>query len=421
MSPEQARMQSDDVDGRTDQFALAAITYELLSGRKAFPGDTIEGVLYAVVHEQPASLAPVVGEAVDRVLSVALSKERSARHPSITAFVNALRLAASRSGQLLAATPRGAPNVTFETGSPVQAASPVYASNPNAQTAAMPFPSELTPAPQERTSSSRSRASRVTVGFVVATAIIAVVGLALLNQRRSAQQSGPSAAQLGQVSDAVRARVSHALSEELSALVTQVQTAAKIPELRSAAVTRIDAFTFNDLFATEEWWQPYRSLVAVVFDGDRALVTRGAPDVTSAGAWRFWAPDRGQVPAAVVVGEQRAYLAAGVPLEGKGPLGLVLASPLDAERLARLAARADVQQLMVSDGKRLFGAPSGNGAAETVAAVMASLGREAEPAVALPGGRLAMALPRPGGLWVWTIVDQAGSARGTAGAAPVAR
>jgi hypothetical protein len=158
--------------------------------------------------------------------------------------------------------------------------------------------------------------------------------------------------------------------------------------------------------------------VAVVFDGDRPLVTRGALDVTSAAAWRFWAPDRGPVPAAVVVGEQRAYLAAGVPLEGT--LGLVLASPLDPERLARLAARADVQQLVVSDGKRLFGAPSGSGATEAVAAVMASLGREAEPAVALPGGLLARAVPRPGGLWVWAIVDQA-HARRTTGAAPVAR
>ncbi|HEY0714308.1 MAG TPA: serine/threonine-protein kinase, partial [Polyangia bacterium] len=112
MAPEQVRLEPEEIDGRCDQFALATVCYELLSGRKPFAGDTVEGVLFSVVHENPRSLAPVVGEKIDKVLATALSKGRSKRYPSINAFVAALRSAALRSDQL-SGTDRS--NVTFET------------------------------------------------------------------------------------------------------------------------------------------------------------------------------------------------------------------------------------------------------------------------------------------------------------------
>src|SRR5439155_1537374 len=55
MSPEQAR--SQEVDERADQFALAAIAYELLSGELAFAGDNVPAVVYQVVHGEPPRLA----------------------------------------------------------------------------------------------------------------------------------------------------------------------------------------------------------------------------------------------------------------------------------------------------------------------------------------------------------------------------
>ena len=41
MSPEQALGDAGAVDGRTDQFALAAIAYEMLTGHEAFRGDSV--------------------------------------------------------------------------------------------------------------------------------------------------------------------------------------------------------------------------------------------------------------------------------------------------------------------------------------------------------------------------------------------
>ena len=48
MSPEQ--MMGDRVDGRADVFSLAAVAYELLTGRAPFPGKTVTEVVSRVVH-----------------------------------------------------------------------------------------------------------------------------------------------------------------------------------------------------------------------------------------------------------------------------------------------------------------------------------------------------------------------------------
>src|SRR5262249_54770460 len=58
MSPEQARGQSAHVDARSDQFALGAMVYEMLSGRRAFlsEGDQIMTTLYRILNEDPAPI-----------------------------------------------------------------------------------------------------------------------------------------------------------------------------------------------------------------------------------------------------------------------------------------------------------------------------------------------------------------------------
>ena len=40
MAPEQATGRNEDVDARTDVFALGAMTFEMLSGTPPFSGDT---------------------------------------------------------------------------------------------------------------------------------------------------------------------------------------------------------------------------------------------------------------------------------------------------------------------------------------------------------------------------------------------
>ena len=55
MSPEQAEGKTDELDAASDQFSLAAIVYEMLTGRPAFSGDTLASVAYQVVHATPRS------------------------------------------------------------------------------------------------------------------------------------------------------------------------------------------------------------------------------------------------------------------------------------------------------------------------------------------------------------------------------
>jgi serine/threonine protein kinase len=54
MSPEQ--LQNRSIDHRTDIFAVGAVLYELLSGRQAFPGDTLARIITLIVTEGPEPL-----------------------------------------------------------------------------------------------------------------------------------------------------------------------------------------------------------------------------------------------------------------------------------------------------------------------------------------------------------------------------
>jgi serine/threonine protein kinase len=93
MAPEQAQGLRQQIDGRTDQFALAALAYTLLTGRTPFSRDTPVAILYAVVHEDPAELGAAVGwdaAPVEKVLRRGLARRRNDRFPSVLAFADAL-------------------------------------------------------------------------------------------------------------------------------------------------------------------------------------------------------------------------------------------------------------------------------------------------------------------------------------------
>ena len=51
MSPEQAK--GKKVDKRTDIFAFGALLYEMLAGKKAFPGEDVSEVLASVIKLEP--------------------------------------------------------------------------------------------------------------------------------------------------------------------------------------------------------------------------------------------------------------------------------------------------------------------------------------------------------------------------------
>ena len=103
MSPEQARGLA--LDGRSDLFALGAVLWELVTGRRLFIGDTeteISTKLVDGVIARPSQHAPGVPEQVDEVVMKALDRDPDARFPDAVAFSRALATVLARLGPPIA-------------------------------------------------------------------------------------------------------------------------------------------------------------------------------------------------------------------------------------------------------------------------------------------------------------------------------
>ena len=93
MAPEQIEGRVADADGATDQFALAVIAYEMLTGRNPFQAETAGEVFALVLHSEPPPMG--VGRDVELVVRRGLAKSNRQRFPTITDFSDALRAAAA--------------------------------------------------------------------------------------------------------------------------------------------------------------------------------------------------------------------------------------------------------------------------------------------------------------------------------------
>ena len=96
MSPEQIRGKT--LDGRSDLFSLGVVLFELLTGEKPFPGDSVSSIIYRIVNEPPRdidALADRLPGPVRGFVKRALAKDRDDRFPQGGAFAAALRQAAA--------------------------------------------------------------------------------------------------------------------------------------------------------------------------------------------------------------------------------------------------------------------------------------------------------------------------------------
>lgn len=85
MSPEQA--EGRDVDSRSDIFSFGTVLYEMLTGRRAFKGDTAARTLTAVLRDEPEPIelhAPGVSKELARIVRFCLRKDPERRYQSIT-------------------------------------------------------------------------------------------------------------------------------------------------------------------------------------------------------------------------------------------------------------------------------------------------------------------------------------------------
>ncbi len=175
MSPEQHR--GEAASDRSDQYSLAVVAYEMLTGRRPFLGETpVAGLSVAsqrVAWEHlylppppPRSLCPGLPEAAEAVLLRALDKDPGRRYASVVEFAEALEQAGGQLVSAEQAAPVGLPAVA----APVAPATVVK----GGEEARKPAPAAPAETPR---SVFRRPAADVAVNFVLDSSLGTLLGL----------------------------------------------------------------------------------------------------------------------------------------------------------------------------------------------------------------------------------------------------
>jgi serine/threonine protein kinase len=200
MSPEQ--LTGDTLDGRSDLYALALVTFNMLTGMLPFTGQTTQEALLKRLTDRPLSLAEARSDlywppALQTVLDRALSRLASDRYQHASEFGSAIVAAvAGMSADELQKAPTqvipGAATGARATRGAVdtRAASGVGESSPAQPSGAGPtMPSAGAPAPPV-TSGTRSARDKYFVPAMLAAALVVVVGGAMFMRARRARATG---------------------------------------------------------------------------------------------------------------------------------------------------------------------------------------------------------------------------------------
>jgi Tol biopolymer transport system component len=108
MSPEQ--VEGKEVDARSDIFSFGAVLYEMVTGRRAFPGKSQLSVASAILEKEPepiSTLQPMTPVALERVVKKCLAKDPDERWQSASDLASELQWIAEGGSQVTLA-PTGA-------------------------------------------------------------------------------------------------------------------------------------------------------------------------------------------------------------------------------------------------------------------------------------------------------------------------
>jgi serine/threonine protein kinase len=175
VAPEQ--IEGRDVDGRTDQYSLACVFYECLTGAVPYRRDSEVGVLFAHMSDPPpriSAVRPDLPAGLDDVLGTAMAKTKEERYGSCAEFIAAALRAMEESRAAATGPPKPqavpAPLPPPPPATPFPPATQQPLERP--PDAPPPFAPPLPPAPPGR--------RRAILGATLAVAIVAAAVVAFL-------------------------------------------------------------------------------------------------------------------------------------------------------------------------------------------------------------------------------------------------
>lgn len=183
MSPEQIRA-TRDVDARSDVWSMGVVLYELVTGAKPFPGDTVGEVLSNVVEANPAmphTLRPDLPLALEDAILRCLRRNPDERFQSVSALAEALAPLAPAAGarsspDLLAAAPNPLPAANHPWPAPATTLE-------ETQRTMLAHASTTMPTPPGRQRTTLALLSIVAAAVVI---VVAITAFALVGRQRRA-------------------------------------------------------------------------------------------------------------------------------------------------------------------------------------------------------------------------------------------
>jgi hypothetical protein len=221
--------------------------------------------------------------------------------------------------------------------------------------------------------------------------------------------------------EAAGMRASDTLSVHVGEMKLEAHNAASNPRLVAALRGNVDAATLQDLFRSEEWWEPYRNafkVYAVALEGERLDVIEGMKNAEFASDLLVReARERREAVAEIVMGKGWPFAAAAVAIpvpERRVAPVLVLARPIDEAAVRKLSEKAH-GAVLLSDGKAPVIQTGPDAETELLRMAVGSEGKgplfqpPATSGGAAPKWAAAVSSIAPS-LWMWTFASGAEAA-----------